>query len=348
MRPAVVKRSGASSVPALSAVTRSLYRAVSRAFRCGNPTGFDAEWLPKRQVRFTRPTPLRPRALHSVGRVTSSSRATAWVESPLQLVCAVEYAALAGIPLRIVPRAGAAQIDATAERLRQLTLPEGVEICQPRAVPAVAASHAIIGDAFSGRVQSAMAVRMPRRLTIVDDGSASLALPAALAGSRPLSRTGVATRLSRLTRARLTDIDRVGDLELFSYYRLQHPAWIPNRFAWLASRHAEGLSGGAVVLGSANVVDGLLAEGVYLRWLASQPAGARYLPHRRESRDTIEAAALLGFEVVETGLPVELALLGSRGLEVSTLPSSAADTLRILLSGSGSRISVESAMARAA
>ena len=280
--------------------------------------------------------------------MTSSSRASAWVESPLQLICAVEYAALAGIPLRIVPRAGAAQLGATAERLRELGLPQGVEIAAPRAVPAIAGSHAVIGDAFSGRVQSAMAVRMPRRLTIVDDGSASLALPAALGGTRPLSRTVVATRISRLTRARLTDLDRVGDLELFSYYRLQHPAWIPNRFAWLASRAVTGRSGGSVVLGSAGVVDGLMDEAAYLGWLATHPAGASYLPHRRESRSTIDAAARLGLDVVESGLPVELSLLGSRELAISTLPSSAVDTLRILLGPAGSSIRLEPSMARAA
>lgn len=280
--------------------------------------------------------------------MTSSSRASAWVESPLQLVCAVEYAALAGIPLRVVPRAGAAQLEATAERLRTLGLPSGVEIAQPRAVPAVAGSHAVIGDAFSGRVQSAMAVRMPRRLTIVDDGSASLRLPAALAGTTSLSRSGAATRISRLTRTRLNEIDRVGDLELFSYYRLPHPAWIPNRFSWLVSRSAAGLPAGPVVLGSAGVVDGLVAEEAYLRWLSAQPTGARYLPHRRESSSTISAAVTFGFEVVDSGLPVELSLLGSRGLEISTLPSSAADTLRIVLAGTGSRIFVEREMASAA
>jgi hypothetical protein len=109
-----------------------------------------------------------------------------------------------------------------------------------------------------------------------------------------------------------------------------------------------GLEGGDVVLGSAAVVDGLLAEGAYLDWLAAQAAGARYLPHRRESRATIAAAAMLGLEVVEYGIPVELALLGSRGLTICSLPSSAVDTLGILLAGSGSRVHVQSAVAVAA
>ena len=351
MRPAVVKRSGAASIPALSAVTGSLYRAVLGRFRCGNPTGFDPDRLPKRQAWFTRATLPRPPRLRTVGRVTVSSRASAWVESPLQLVCAVEYAALAGIPLRVVPRAGAAQLGATAERLRELGLPRDVEIASPRTLPPTGTDHLVVGDAYSGVVHASIAMRMPQRVTIVDDGSTSLVLPSALDGTRALRRDGMATAISALASSRLRALDASGDLELFSYYRLDHPALIPNRFAWLASRRAgavAGLSGGDVVLGSAAVVDGLLSERSYTEWLSAQARGARYLPHRRETAATITAARLLGLEVVATGLPVELSLLGASDLTVTTLPSSAADTLRIILAGSGSSIRVSAAMASAA
>lgn len=348
MRPAVVNRSGAVSISALSAVTRSLYRAVLGPFRCGNPTGFDAVRLPKRQARFTCATLVTSPRLRTVGRVTVSSRASAWVESPLQLVCAVEYAALAGIPLRIVPRAGAAQLTATAERLRDLRLPSGVEIVSPRTLPPTGAAHLVVGDAYSGVVHASIAMRMPQRVTIVDDGSASLGLPSALDGARALSRDGAGSAIASLASSRIRALDAAGDLELFSYYRLDHPALIPNRFSWLSSRGATGLAGGDIVLGSAAVVDSLLSERSFIDWLAEQPTGARYLPHRREARGTIAAAALLGLDVVEQGLPVELVLLGSRDLAISTLPSSAAETLRILLAGSGSSISVDARLAMAA
>lgn len=293
-------------------------------------------------------TPEATLPLRTVGRVTTVGSASAWGESPLQLLCAVEYAALAGIPLRIVPRAGAVQLAATAQRLEQLGLPVGVEITAPRAVPAISGAHAVIGDAFSGRVQSAMAVRMPRRVTIVDDGSMSLRLPSVLESGRPLSRSGSASTLARLTGSRLRALDALGDLELFSYYRLGHPAWVPNRFAWLSSRSTTGVAGGAVVLGAAAVADGLIAPAVYLDWVARQPAGARYFPHRRESAEQLAAVARLGLTVVQTGLPIELVLAGSQGLSVSTLASSAADTLRILLADTGSRILVDDRMAVAA
>jgi hypothetical protein len=280
--------------------------------------------------------------------VTTSSRAAAWVESPLQLVCAVEYAAHCGIPLRIVPRAGAAQLMTTSTRLRELGLPAGVEIADPRTLPPTGAAHLVVGDAYSGVVHASIAMRMPHRVTIVDDGSASLRLPSALGSQRGLSRDGAPGAIATLASSRLRTLDGAGDLELFSYYALDHPCHVQNRFGWLLSRGASSSISGAVVLGSASVVDELVSEGAYLRWLSGQPAGATYLPHRREGRSTVAAARQLGFEVVETGLPVELSLLGGRDLDVSTRASSAAETLRILLAGSGSRITVDTSMAVAA
>ncbi|MES1170122.1 MAG: hypothetical protein ABUL47_05485, partial [Leifsonia sp.] len=65
-------------------------------------------------------------AISIVSIMVSSGVANAWVESPLQLLCAVEYAFATHTPARIVPRSGALQLQRTAERLRELDLPTGV------------------------------------------------------------------------------------------------------------------------------------------------------------------------------------------------------------------------------
>jgi len=267
--------------------------------------------------------------------------AFAWVESPLQLLCAVEYAALASIPVRIVPRAGARQLAATAVRLRELGLPEGVQITEPKALPLTSADHWVIGDTFSGRVQTLLAVRMPQRLTIVDDGLDSLRLPTALAGRSQLSRSGARTALATLAAERLRSLDGRGALELFSYYPLRHPARIPNRFTWLGARRTPSLQSGQVVLGSAAVVDGLMSEDTYLDWVARQPRDAVYFPHRREETRLLERIGALGLTVTVTGLPIELVLAGARALSITSLPSSAVDSLRIVLAGTGSTITVD-------
>ena len=270
--------------------------------------------------------------------------ANAWVESPLQLICAVEYAFAAHTPLRIVPRAGALQLPATAARLRELDLPGGVTIEAPRPLPALSSSHWVVGDAFSGMTRSAIAMRMPHRLTVVDDGAESLRLPAVLDGSARLSRStdsAALQALAELATARVRDLDSRGAVELFSYYALDHASRVPNRFRWLRSRGLSTAAPRRVVLGTAAVADGRMHETEYLEWLAGLELPASYYPHRRETAAALSRiAAIDGLRVETPGLPIELVLAGAREVAVTSLPSSAVETLRIVLLGSGSTIDV--------
>ena len=272
---------------------------------------------------------------------TMSGIASAWVESPLQLLCVVEWAFARGEAVRIVPRSGGAQLPATASRLREIGLPDGVVIEAPRALPAFSSDHWIIGDPFSGMAKSALAVRMPQHLTVVDDGSMTLRLPSVLNGSAPLTRStdaAPARAIAELAASRLRHLDQTGALELFSYYALDLPARTPNRFRWLRSRGLVASAPPRVVLGSASVVDGLLSESDYLAQIG-RLAPVSYFPHRRETSSVLQRiAAIEGVEVVDHGLPIELVLAGACGVEVLSLPSSAVETLRIILLGSGSTI----------
>jgi len=275
-----------------------------------------------------------------------ASVACAWVESPLQLLGAVEYAAATGAPVRVIPRAGAAQLPATIDRLLALGVPDGVTFSLPRSLPVdgivgLASRHWVVGDVFSGVVHSLLAMRLPARLTVVDDGLASLDIPAVLEGRRPLTRSGeLATGISAIAEARLRALQPAGRLELFSAWSL---GAIPprNTFAWLRSRPTTCPAAGTIVLGSAAVTDGLVPLDTYLAWVAGQPQGAAYFPHRRESAEQLAAVAALGLTVRETGLPIELALAGARDLRVISLPSSAVETLGMVLADSGSTIEVQ-------
>ena len=279
-----------------------------------------------------------------------SGIASAWVESPLQLLCAVEWAFARAQPVRIVPRSGAAQLPATAARLREIGLPDGVTIDGPRALPAFSSDHWIIGDAFSGMARSALALRMPQQLTVVDDGTATLRLPSVLDGSAQLSRStdaAPARAIAELASSRLRHLDQTGALELFSYYALDLPARTPNRFRWLRSRGLAATAPSRVFLGSASVVDGLMPEESYLRMVRDVgPVG--YFPHRRETLTTLQRIATLpGVEIVDRGLPIELVLAGAREASIVSMPSSAVETLRIILLGSGSSIDVLPALVAA-
>ena len=279
-----------------------------------------------------------------------SGIASAWVESPLQLLCAVEWAFATGQGVRIVPRSGAAQLPATAAALRQVGLPDGVVIEGPRALPAFSSDHWIIGDAFSGMARSALALRMPHRLTVVDDGTMTLRLPAVLDASQTLSRrtdSAPARAIAELASSRLRHLHQTDALELFSYYALDLAARTPNRFRWLRSRGLAVTAPPRVFLGSASVVDGLMPESAYLE-LVRQHAPVSYFPHRRETLSTLQRiAAIDGIDVVDRGLPIELVLAGAREVSVVSLPSSAVETLRIILLGSGSSIDVLPALVAA-
>ena len=119
----------------------------------------------------------------------------AWVESPLQLLCAIEYAAASGIPLRILPLRGALQLDETVRRVTALGLPAWVSIERPRRSPfATFLSHPhghwVVGDAYSRVTRLALALGQLRWLTVVDDGAITRSVVDVIRSGAPLERPG--------------------------------------------------------------------------------------------------------------------------------------------------------------
>ena len=288
----------------------------------------------------------------------------AWVESPLQLLCAAEFAAAHALRIRVAFRLSGPQMSATAAELLKRRAPF-VEIAPYYGIPwSLLADHRdwIIGDAFSGQFRSAMTLLTPRTVTLVDDGAMSIHVADALAGRVDYARpgqheSGLKTVLGGLARSRMLRLARRARLGMFSAFA-GHASVAAltdlgvevreNDFAWLRA-HARPipLPARRVILGSAAVADDTLAVGTYLDWLrdvvAESDEPAAYLPHRREPEEVLRRIAdLPGLALVRTGLPVELALAGStEALEIVSLRSTAAITLRQVLEGSGSRVRVE-------
>ena len=302
----------------------------------------------------------------------------AWVESPLQLLCAAEYAAKLGRPIAVAFRLTGSQMTVTAQELLDRGAP--FSSCAPYfGIPWSLLSSQpdwIIGDGFSGQFRLAASVLRPRSVTLVDDGDMSVHLAAALLGrtgyARPAragrpARSGrpgqfgpgrpegsLTTMLGALTRARLLRLAGSERLTMFSAFA-SDPALVAlaardvpvaaNEFEWVRA-HARPvrMPHPRVVLGTARIVDGLLDESDYLRWLRAVTAdgAVSYLPHRREdTRLLSRIAELAGVSVVDSGLPAELALAGSNeALEIVLLRSSAATTLRAVLAGTGSTVRV--------
>jgi hypothetical protein len=288
----------------------------------------------------------------------------AWVESPLQLLCAAEYAAQLGRPVAVAMRLTGEQMPVTAQEL----LDRGALFSSVRPYFGIpwqllrTQRDWIIGDAFSGQFRMAAAALRPRSITLVDDGDMSLQLASALLGQAAYARRGQHERgltavlgaVARERILRLAASDRVTMFSAFAHEPVvagltaREVRVETNDFPWLRA-HARPveLPHPRVVLGGAGVADGLLGADDYIGWLrkVATAAPVSYLPHRRErSRELERIARVEGLVIVDSCLPAELVLAGTtHPLEVLSMRSSASTTLRRVLQGTGSVIRVHDA-----
>ncbi|MDW4572316.1 hypothetical protein R8Z57_05925 [Microbacterium sp. M3] len=279
----------------------------------------------------------------------------AWVESPLQLIGAAEWAAAHGTAVPVAGRL-TAQISETADEL----LARGARFGELEPYLGIPWSllarhgHWLVGDGFSGQFRLAAAVLRPRRLTFLDDGGLAVAYADTLLGRRPYARPSVQERglttaaapfaaelVHRRAAARRADLFTAFDLGAERQDALSDRGFgiRHHDFSWTrATAPAAPELGRRVVLGSALPVDGRMLLVDYVRWVRDAAADAAvYLPHRRETAEQLDAVATVpGLRVHRTGLPVELVLAGARGpLDVHTLPSSTTTTLPLVLAGTG-------------
>lgn len=285
----------------------------------------------------------------------------AWVESPLQLVGAAEWAAAhrTTVPVagRLTPQMSATADELLARRARFGELEPYLGI--PFALLA-RHGHWLVGDGFSGQFRLAAALLRPHRITFLDDGANATAYADTLLGRRSYARPGVAergltTRVAPLAHeivlrrgsARRADFFTAFDLGADRADALRDRGFVIRRhvFDWTrATAPAAPELGRRVVLGSAHPVDGRLPLEDYLEWVrdAAAPGPAVYLPHRRETQQQLAAVgAVDGVTVRETHLPVELVLAGaSAPLDIRTLASSTTTTLPLVLAGTGSTLRV--------
>jgi len=297
----------------------------------------------------------------------------ALVESPTQLVNALEWvhasAETAGrarvIVLApadehsvrqirgVVERAGSLAVDIDVAHVRRRSV-EGVRALG-RVVAAVRrAQRVVVGDPFSGMIQSLLPLTRARDLVVVDDGTATWEFADCIEHGRPLERwriAGASPASRRATRAtnRFTPSPECA-LTVFSC--LPSGAVPPgaalarNDYSWTRgswSTHVDDTR--TDVVGTSLVDSGVIDHASYVGAvadLAAQLGTLRYYAHRRESAAVLEEiSALRGLEVVRPSLPIELALTsGPVARRVVTFPSTAAYTLPIVLAGSGVRLEV--------
>lgn len=281
----------------------------------------------------------------------------AWVESPLQLLSAVEarHAGILG-PVSLKVRSGSAALTATAEELVRLGLPEGTDLEITKRAAAGRTTWAV-GDAFSGQVQARLLTARPDRIVLLDDGLATIHLLGLLAGpwKQPLIRAraqaGLVRRgLGAVSGNRLRSFVRNGQVTV--YTGLPVPAAVTARarrvgitviqhdFPWLRSLPSEPAPAeSTVLLGTSLVNNGLIKRAEFLEWVGTLGKVA-YYPHRRECPEILdELRRWPDVTMVERDLPVELSLRGlTSSHRVISLPSTALTSLRVLLGRDGPEI----------
>jgi hypothetical protein len=209
----------------------------------------------------------------------------------------------------------------------------------------------VVGDPFSGYLQSVIGLSRAGRLVVVDDGTATLEFVQIMNSARPLVRWHQREHASRLGR-RIAGLARqrmmVGrrpwnarqPLQVFTAMPVDPPnsldvrrhdyAWVRHRFA------APRVLKGADMVGTSLVESGVVDEDHYLtavRTLTATHAVGRYLAHRRESAAKLAKISALGLTVVRPDLPLEVfARIGPVGEQVISFPSTMVHTLPLALS----------------
>ena len=296
------------------------------------------------------------------------------VESPAQLLNVLELAyvrpELAGLPIAVLaPKTGT-----TRDQLRSmvgLAVEAGHSLSwyEPRlgaGAPRTTWSlvgeindldRLVVGDPFSGLIQTLLTLTRPRPVTIVDDGTATLEFARIWRGGGPLRRWHRALRLGApqplLGTAREMVAGSVrrrlalGGLSVFSAMPLDLPGIEvrPNPYAWVRARFpAPEVLDTADLVGTSLVETGVVDEEHYLdgvRALMDRYGVGRYFAHRKESGDKLAAIRALGVEVLRPDLPLELvARRGPVGRTVLSFPSTVVHTLPLVLAGTGVEVVV--------
>jgi len=280
-----------------------------------------------------------------------------WVESPLQLLSAVEThaAGLLGTDIRIIPRLGM-PLEATTQALLKHA-PAGVRFekaARKPPQPKSSSDRYVTGDAYSGKIQrSLLAGVKAKEIIIIDDGLATLALIKQLISEAPtpLVRARAKNSAARIamglaTWHRLRQLAREGRLLIVSALFVDAETrarltelgikFAQHKFEWLSTQPvAESFTEPTLLIGSAMVADQLIHEEPYLQWIEeiSADGPVAYFPHRRETPELLEKISKIDQVVLkEHTVPIEMRLRVLRpGQEIRALPSTVIPSLRLLL-----------------
>jgi len=299
-----------------------------------------------------------------------TAEVVALVESPAQLLHVLEWCHAERTAGRTHLAVLAPSDAATVEQLRSMVdfaeeegivhswhAPRASALARLRTVadlrPLVAgAARLVIGDPFSGMIQSLLPFVRTGDVVVVDDGTATLEFAAQLSNGEPLRRwhgslTAARTPLALYTRSFFSrshpQLFTVMTVTGLPGSRVTHHGydWTRRRFG------PPQLLRGVDVIGSSLVETGVVDPEAYADAVAqlAERAGAagRYFAHRREHPQKLRELSLrTGLRIVRPKVPLEIELRrGPVATQLASFPSSVGYTLPLVLAGVESRISVQ-------
>ncbi|WP_405457516.1 hypothetical protein OG786_11130 [Streptomyces sp. NBC_00101] len=302
----------------------------------------------------------------------------AFVESPVQLLNVLEWTHAMGeeapavTTVVVLPpvdpmsrgqlrrMADLARDEGITVRWQEARGEQGTPLRTLRALVALVrkADHVVIGDPFSRYVQLLLSVVRAARLTVVDDGTATMEFVAQLARGERLVRWHrkgskgprelLLAPVTASARRRFTP-SAGHRVEVFTAMPVQAPDGVEitaNIFSWTRARFGPPrLTKGADIVGTSLVETGVVEAEPYqeaVAALARTHGATRYFAHRREATAKLHALeAATGLEIVRPDLPLELiARRGPIGRTVLSFPSTVVHTLPLALAGTGVTVAV--------
>lgn len=299
----------------------------------------------------------------------------ALVESPVQLLHVLEWCAWhQNQDLRVAvlsPRDGHGREQLSS--MRTLVRDSGIDVVwlDPRVsrmAPvgawrtmrnwAAESERLLVGDPFSGLIQSILTTTPRRRVTVIDDGTATIDFAELLGSGEPLLRWAVRPGLNGVVRTPLArragrHLAQLGPeaLEVFTVMpigALRHATVTRHHYQWTrATFGPPRLTDGVTVVGSSLVESGLLAEETYFQLVIEQlqrlnATTGVYISHRRERSSKIRRLiSATKLRLGRSQVPLEIELRrGPVGRSVVCFPSTPAFTLPLVLRGCDATLNV--------
>ena len=208
-------------------------------------------------------------------------------------------------------------------------------------IPKIAlTSSLIIGDIYSQFAQLSIATARASSVTILEDGVATYRAMRQLAEGKPLIRAASDrpnSPLANLAQRKFQSHLSEGSIEwvLHREFMMKPCRVTPHYFHRMLSRRSERHLGiTTVVAGSALAADGYIHNDRYLKWVhsvCSQNRQTLYVPHRRETEESVRVAVTAGAVIDNSGSAFEQILCDAPNVHsVYSLPTTPALTAQII------------------